>query len=638
MQRWLPNAFTKDCFRCVHREVFLRILRSLAASVLCVVAGPSLAAVTLVDGGFEGATQSAGRCDRIDGNLPMAWSDNSCWNRGARVLYEPTVSPSRSGKSLMVTLSGGTFQLVQGVRLEPSARHHVSVWLRAERPMVVKLSLRMAASPYMDVAARSVRVDDRWTRVEVSGYSHGLWAPDLRDALFMVSSSTPGVVWVDEAAMKVERLPLTLPLVEVPAAFFGTHIMHQLNVSSGMVESTAGSVRIWDSHKAQWHQVQRMAPTAKRRDYDWSALDERVRLAEKRSVPLLMVLGGYAPAWASLPEGADVRDAPDCFRCDQTPSRLSDWTSWVSDVVGRYRGRSIKAWEIWNEPSFPRDHVLCPSADSCRSGLGSMYRGTPEQLLALQDSAAAIIKRQDPDALVVSPGVSYHHRNFLDHYLDIGGGRSADVIGYHLYVDGVPELMMAHVLGVRAIMRDHGLDQKPLWNTESAISEINLDLDPAVQYARRHGLPLPTLQELGSAYLARVFLISWAAGVQRHYHYAWDDQHRWPSSPTQVRSSDNAVVEVNDVGRTFAQIRQWLVGRRLVTMDTGDASGVWRAGLQGRDGSTTYVLWSPARPSASPVKVAMPEGMRRRCQLDGRCADVSGAGLSVDFRPVLVTP
>jgi hypothetical protein len=317
---------------------------------------------------------------------------------------------------------------------------------------------------------------------------------------------------------------------------------------------------------------------------------------------------------------------------------MGDWTAWVTDTVGRYRGKSIQAWEIWNEPSFPRDHVLCPSAESCRSGLGSMYRGTPEQLLALQDAAASIIKRLDPGALVVSPGVSYHHRNFLDHYLSIGGGRSADVIGYHLYLDGAPELMMSHVLGVRAIMRDHGVETKPLWNTESAISEINPDLDPAVQTARRMGVGAPTVSELGPAYLARIFMVSWASGVQRLYHYAWDDQHRWPSAHNAVRASDNAVIEMNDAGRAFVQLRQWLVGRKLVSMETGGAGGLWRATLRASDGAVSYMVWNPGRPAGAPASITKPDGVQRQCRLDGRCATVSGAGVSVDFRPTLLTP
>lgn len=601
-----------------------------------VACGSVHAAAQLSDGGFEGATQPAGQCVRVNGSLPMAWKDNSCWHRGALVEYATTVSPARSGKSVMVSLRRGLFQLAQDVALDADARHQVAVWLRSERPMVVKLSLRQAGPPYLEVAARTVRVGDQWSRVEVTGYSHGLWSADLRQAVFMVSSATPGVLWIDDAGLKSERVALPARSAAVPDAFFGTHIMHAVNVAGGMAAAPVGSVRVWDSHRSQWHQVQKTPPMGGKRTYDWKVLDDRVRAAERHQRSLLMVVGGYAPAWASMPEGADVSGLPDCHRCDQTPLRMADWRNWVSDLVQRYQGRAITAWEIWNEPSFPPDHPMCPSADACRSGLGSMYRGTPEQLLSLQDEAAKIIRAQDARAMVVSPGVSYHHRNYLDHYLSIGGGRQADVIGYHLYLDGAPELVMSHVLALRAIMSDHGLGQKPLWNTESAISEINPTLDPAVIQAGRLRVTAPSVSELGSAYLARMLIISWAAGFDRVYHYAWDDQHGWPSSPTVVSRLNNAVAGIGAAGRTMAQVRQWMSGRTLIRMETGQNGGLWRAVFRDSAGAESQILWHPGRPEADAQLVAVPTTLTQACRLSESCAPIQGGGVRADYRPVWV--
>ena len=592
----------------------------------------------LQDGGFEGGTRQVGDCTRVQGSLPMAWQDNSCWNAQSRVSYEPVIGPSRSGRAVKVELREGVFQLVQPLNVKAEGHYRLGVWVRAQQPMVVTLWLRKAGAPYSDYGVRSVLIGDEWTKLEVSAFTNGLWDQDSRQALFMVSSASPGTLWVDDASVSYTPRPLPLPATAVPATYFGTHVMQMVNIRAGMADTKAGTIRVWDSAQSQWYQVQRDRPKGKERRYSWSILDQRVDQAERNRQKLLMVVGGYAPAWASMTEDAELGNFPDCYRCDQHPRRPADWQAWVGDLVGRYKGRSIDSWEIWNEPNFPPRHPWCPDEQACRSGLGSGYRGTPEQLLELQNEAARLIHQADPQAKVVSAGVSYHHRNYFDYFLRIGGGRQVDAIGYHLYVDGPPELSMPHVLALRGLMQDHGLGSKPLWNTESAIERIALDLDLAVKQARAAGLPAPTQEELAPAYLARWFVIGWAAGFERLYHYAWDDQHNWPSSPTQVNRQNNAIIGVNNAGDAFRQVREWMVGQRLVRMETGQSDGLWRAVLQDEAGRSSQILWHPGRPAAAGVAVPAPSGASRQCNLQGKCRTIGSEGLRVDYRPVWVGP
>lgn len=611
----------------------------LSLSLMGASAQAQIAPGPLKDGGFEGGSRQLGDCSRVQGSLPMNWSDNSCWQAQSRIEYETTIAPARSGRALMVRLTQGVFQLVQPQTLVPDAQYRVGVWLRAQSPMVVKLSLRQSGPPYLEYGARTVRVIDEWVRVEVAAFSHGLWESSSRQAVFMVSSATPGTLWMDEASLQVKAMPLPLPAADVPAEFFGTHILHTRNVRSGMADSEAGSVRIWDSSQSQWHQVQKTRPRGTHSIYRWDALDERVALADQHKVDMLMVLGGYAPAWASMAEDADDANLPDCHRCDESPRQMADWQNWVADVVGRYKGRAIRSWEIWNEPNFPPSHPWCPDPQSCRSGLGSGYRGTPEQLLALQNEAFRIVRRVDPKAAVVTSGISYHHRNYLDYFLRIGGGKQADAIGYHIYLEGSPEMLMPQVLALRGMLHDHGLADKPLWSTESAIEAIHLDTEPATLQARRQALPPPTRDELGPAYLARFFVIAWGSGLGRVYHYAWDGQHGWPSSPTSFNRNNNATTGVNASGEAWRQVRRWMVGKRLVRMDTGQQNGLWRAVMRDVKGREAQVVWHPARVPQAPQTVILPAGATKVCDLTGHCrAVVSGSSVPVDFRPVLMSP
>lgn len=599
---------------------------------------PAASAIRLQDGGFEGETRALEGCRGVRGALPQAWSDNSCWNPSTRVTYETVISPSRSGRALQVRLQGGVFQLTQAVTLPVDAQFRSGVWVRAETPMLVKVSLRQSGPPYLDYGARTLRVTDSWTWLDASAFSNGLWTPSDRQALFMISSATPGLMWLDDASLKGEAHALGLPRSAVPAGFFSTHVMHRRNVRTGLMESQAGGVRIWDSSQSQWFQVQPERPRGNKRTYRWETLDERMQVADKQGVDVLMVLGGYAPAWASMAEDAETDGLPDCHRCDESPRRLADWRNWVSDLVERYKGAAPRQWEIWNEPNFPHRHPWCASQDGCQSGLGSGYRGTPEELLTLQNEAVRIIRQLDPKSQVVSAGISYHHRHYLDYFLRIGGGRQVDAIGYHIYQDGPPELLMPHVQALRGIMRDHGVGDKPLWSTESAIERVAMDLDPAVIAARQQGLEPPSAADLGPAYLARFMVIAWASGLGRVYHYAWDDQHGWPSSPTRMDRSNNAVVGVNDSGVAFRQLRRWMVGQLLVRMETGQNNGLWRATFRDDAGRESQIMWHPGRPAAAALSVPVAPGMSRVCNLKGGCKAVQDGVVAVDHRPVWVGP
>jgi len=596
------------------------------------------AGVALKEPGFEGdASQWLEECPRVRGSLPLNWHDNSCWHAPTEVQYERVSSPARSGKSLKVTLKRGLFQLAQPVDLPLDSNLRVGVWMRSAAPMVVKIALRQSGPPYLDYGARTWRVTDTWTRVETSAASHGLWEAESRHAVFMISSASPGTVWLDDAFLEVKPAALAVPGKPVPATYFGTHVHHAVNLRSAQAESGAGTVRVWDSAQSQWFQVEKRRPQGDRHFYNWQALDERVALADRRGTELLMVLGGYAPAWASLQEKVDDEFAPECWRCFESPN-MQSWQTWTLDLVQRYKGRSIRAWEIWNEPNFPPKHGWCPDEASCRSGLGSGYLGTPEQLLALQNEAARIIRNIDPKALLVSAGVSYHHRDFMDYFLRIGGGQQVDAIGYHFYLEGPPELLMPHALAIKHLMRDHGVAGKALWNTEGGVPSISVDLDPAARYARSKGLAPITRQDLGPAYLARFMVVGWASGIERSYHYSWDGQPNWSSAPTLVNRNTNGTEGVTAAGQAYRQVRAWMAGRTLVRMETGQSGGLWRATFRDGLGRDAQIVWHPGRPPDAPVRLAVPM-TGRVCGIAGDCRNVAANSLiEVDFRPLYVGP
>jgi hypothetical protein len=592
----------------------------------------------LSDGGFEGATRQVAPCAGIGGDLPMAWGDNSCWKPGSRVSYEVDALSGRSGRSLQVRLDRGLFQVVQPVRLQPAHRYELSAWLRADPAVTVTLMLRQEGPPYRDLGSRTVRVGKDWTQVNALGFTHGLLsAEDLR-GLVLVLGTGQGKVSVDDVRLNGAPFAPAMPAAAVPRPYFGTHALHPENVEDAFSESGAGTQRVWDSERAQWMHIQTERPReGKPPSYDWRELDERVADATAAKADLLMVLGGYTPPWLSPDATArDSRLRPVCRHCGVQPARLEDWRRWVQDLGERYKGKALRAFEVWNEPAFLPEDPWCADEDACSSGMGSGYLGRPEQLLKLQTEAARILKAIDPNYLLVSPGISYLHRDYFDRYMQLGGAQSADVVALHFYLDGYPEAAWSQILAFRGLMEAVGQGSKPLWSTETAIGAIDPASDPAGRRAREAGLAMPTVEQLGPAYVSRLLVISWAAGLQRIYQYAWDDQHHWPSSPSRIRRQGNQVVGRLPAGDAYWQTVQWMKGRRLLALEALPGTGIWRARLQGADGKERWMLWHPAATGERPASMPNTAAFARVCELSGRCSKLNDKDdLTVSFSPRL---
>jgi hypothetical protein len=133
-----------------------------------------------------------------------------------------------------------------------------------------------------------------------------------------------------------------------------------------------------------------------------------------------------------------------------------------------------------------------------------------------------------------------------------------------------PEEMVPLIRQVRQIMLDNGAGDKPLWNTESGWAQPK---------------PFPS-QELAASYLARTYILNWAAGVQRFYWYAWDN-HGWVSLETTEPDSRT----LTPAGHAYGVIQNWLVGARLDWCNN-DTGGTWICQLN-RNEEPEWIVWNP---------------------------------------------
>jgi hypothetical protein len=337
---------------------------------------------------------------------------------------------------------------------------------------------------------------------------------------------------------------LQTPKAAIPASYFGMHIHHLAYPGpTSWPNVSVPQWRLWDAN-VTWADLQ-----PAKGQWRFEKLDGYVSLAEQHGTGLLLTLGG-SPTWASAKPQLQSSYYPG-FTAE--PANIEDWREYVRTVVARYKGR-IQAYEIWNEPN-----------------LADFWSGSIDQMLMLTREASQIIRNVDPKALVASPSATTAYGiPWLAEFLKKGGGQYVDVIGFHFYVDAQlpPEEMLAIIQRVRQVLADNGLADKPVWNTETGwLPPAKFDSD-----------------ELAAAFLARAYIVNWAAGVQRFYWYAWDNQYvRLITYKVDTRT-------VTPAGRAYEIIQRWMVGTTMNDC-TESAEHTWTCQLK-RNGKSQWIVWN----------------------------------------------
>lgn len=412
---------------------------------------------------------------------------------------------------------------------------------------------------------------------------------------------TGGVIWVSKSGFTAEDVYLNAGSGPIPPAYFGMHI-HEAAANGAWPPIPFGAWRLSDAYVA-WPDLE-----PQKGQWRFDRLDKHVASAEEHGVEVLLPLA-HSPRWASArPEEPSAYRQPGWAA---EPRNLADWRAYVRQVARRYKGR-VRYYEIWNEPNTK-----------------TLYSGRIESLVALTRAAREELKDVDPGIVVISPSfVEKDGLKKLDDFLAKGGGRYVDVIGYHFYViSEKPEKMLSFIIRVRQIMEKRGVGAKPLWNTETGwlISNNRGSVDPT-QVGFPRDTPVLT-PEQASAYVARALILSWSAGVNRLYWYAWDNKA--------MGLSEEAGNTLKPAALAYRQIYHWLRGGTINSCRGSDA-GIWTCQLTRHGGDRAWLVWATAeggRWSPPPDWQAVEwEG------LDGQLTKIAGAEKSFPIgpNPVLV--
>jgi hypothetical protein len=236
----------------------------------------------------------------------------------------------------------------------------------------------------------------------------------------------------------------------------------------------------------------------------------------------------------------------------------------------REGGNALQGADPWNEPNIKE-----------------FYTGSIPQMVELASIAYTTLKHIDPTVLVCSPSATGDGGvNWLDQYLQAGGAKYADVIGYHFYVSPEPpEKMVPMIQRVKAVMERNGIPDKQLWNTEAGWAIQNsqsvVRLSGGTSFNK---IVLPN--EQASAYLARAFLLNWAEGVSRLYWYAWDDKVMG------LTEADGKTIK--PPAQAYSEIENWLIGARIKFCGR-DQAGTWTCEIARDRGYLGRIVWNPER-------------------------------------------
>ncbi len=468
-------------------------------------------------------------------------------------------------------------QLSQWLSFEQRRLYTAQIWMRAQGPMSVTIMLRKGGYPYTSYVSTTVGVTTEWELYQVTGLTF------TTDGVFMIRSESPGTLWVDDASLTYAQWTAPSPPDNpIPSTYFGIHF-HSPELPWPDANLNYHTVRIWDA--AQWATIN-TSPGM----YYWNELDLHVERALANGADIIFNLG-RTPRWASARpneyshygSGQAAEPALDQF-----------WQDWVTEVGTRYQGQ-ITYWEIWNEPND-----------------AGFFTGTPEKLASLAQQARDILKNIDPANQMISP--SPYDPGYLNLYFEVGGGHFADIIGYHFYVYDDPELLFDSFIPlVRVIMENHGLQDRPLWDTENGWPE------PPV---------LP--EEDGVGCVARLALLDWASSIERYYFYVWDS----PGGSGVDLAELPDYTTLTAAGIAQCEISQWMIGSRMLEIDTA-ADGIWTIRLNRPGSGDAYIVWNPVQACVFNVPVAW--NIQQMRDLAGGVMDIGEEHMIViDQRPIML--
>lgn len=167
----------------------------------------------------------------------------------------------------------------------------------------------------------------------------------------------------------------------------------------------------WVKQRFEWRNIEGKS----KGDFEWNEPDRIVDAISQAGLKIIARVDNQ-PKWAASSVQWPGSGPPDNPR---------DWSDFLGALAARYRGR-IQAYEIWNEPNLDREW--------------GGKRPDPSAYASMLKASNQAIKAADPDALVVSAGMSpttdtsehaIPDMEFIRQMYAAGARGSFDILGVH---------------------------------------------------------------------------------------------------------------------------------------------------------------------------------------------------------------
>ncbi len=270
---------------------------------------------------------------------------------------------------------------------------------------------------------------------------------------------------------------------------------------------------------------------------------------------------------------------------------------YVETVVKRYADR-VQFWEIGNEMDHwraadPGDRNRAPGKRPPHNPPGGF---TPEQQGRFVAEVAAVIRANDPDAVILMPGMAGLSPYVLDTWLPgfvKGAGPGAfDVVNYHFYGPWRAQTERRDQLAKR--LSSLGLEQKPVWLSETGSSS---EPDRSVEQ---------------TADVFRRTLTAWGAGDQAVFWHTHVSSANRPNNRWRGYGLRTANGEKKPAYRAFQLLSEHVAPFTKIEPVTGLEKGQFGYQISLADGVSRWVYWgkgqvrAPSNPHAKAYTSVIP--------------------------------
>lgn len=209
----------------------------------------------------------------------------------------------------------------------------------------------------------------------------------------------------------------------------------------------------WVKQDFPWREIE----GAGKGQFDWSNADTVVELAHDKYGLNILARVDRQPEWAN----------PNCVGAADImgpPHNLQDYADFLTELATRYRGK-IAAYSVWNEPNLAREWCEQPP--------------NPQEYVALLKVAYDAIKSADPNAIVVSAGLSPT------------GGPMPQAMDDVEYLDGMYQAMGSDSEGYFDVLGAHA----PGYKAPPEVSPDEVEANPE-QYGRGRWFTFRRVEDL----------------------------------------------------------------------------------------------------------------------------------------------